>query len=167
MTKPAVQTLFAFHILKLKKVHSRWQKSNFSSQICNYTVSDHKAWPAHPDPNGLYVCFEVSIFCVYLRGASHCVFSHKPRNVVQNKSIISRKHLNLPGEKNWLQFLLFPQDLKTRDLACFVVCHCFIDLSLCLFHWINWIYIWTGTGSSCVSSCLNIHMLFKRGRLNQ
>lgn len=48
------------------------------------------------------------------------VFSHESRKVEQNKSIIAIQHLNLE-KKSWLQFLLFPLDLKTENLTSFVV----------------------------------------------
>lgn len=106
VTEPAVQKLVCscfgeafFHILGAKESTVSVIVVHFLlSELCNYTMADHKTLPPHPDPNGLYVHFEVSIFCVYLHGVSHCVFSHKPRNVQQNKSIIARQGLNLQEE---------------------------------------------------------------------
>ena len=73
VTEPDVQSLFAFAFerlslifLKLKTVQSQWQKSIFSSELCNYTISDHKISTSSPWlQHGLYVCFELSVFCVY------------------------------------------------------------------------------------------------------
>lgn len=98
MTKPAVQSLFAFafwetfcHIPEAKESTVSTIEVHFL--LSNCAITQFQIIKLHQltlTPKTVYVCFEVSIFCVYLHEVSHCDFSHKPRDVEQNKSIIAK-----------------------------------------------------------------------------
>lgn len=111
VTKTVVHCLFAFGrlsfiFLKLNKKYSLSDRSTFSPRNCAITQFQIMKLYHLTPASMVYICFEVSIFCVYLYGVSHSVFAHKPGNVEQNKSIIARQHLNLQG-KSWLIFFYY------------------------------------------------------------
>lgn len=141
MTKTVVHCLFAFGrfsfvFLKLNKKYSLSDRSPFTPRNCAITQFQIIKLYRLTLASMVYICFEVSIFCVYLHGVSHSVIAHKPGNVEHNKSIIVRQHFNLQEKAGcyFFFFLLSQLELKTRQLTSFVVGSSFVCLPLWMCH---------------------------------
>lgn len=156
MTKTVVHCLFAFGrfsfvFLKLNKKYSLSDRSPFTPRNCAITQFQIIKLYRLTLASMVYICFEVSIFCVYLHGVSHSVIAHKPGNVEQNKSIIVRQHFNLQ-EKAGCYFFFFIISTGVENKA--------IDKlrgwqQFCLFAFMD---VSFGKSDSNLVECIDLHL---------
>lgn len=106
VTKTVVHCLFAFGrlsfiFLKLNKKYSLSDRSTFSPRNCAITQFQIMKLYHLTPASMVYICFEVSIFCVYLYGVSHSVFAHKPGNVEQTSQLLPGSIWIYKGKAGW------------------------------------------------------------------